>query len=102
MIGFDAVANHSLQSNTKNKTFRSKSNVQEGTRQKELLQFVEHTLKVAGDVRQAVKLPTSGSISITEWQAIHGKFLAFQMMSNSNFIPLHFSLQIPTGNRTIH
>lgn len=74
MIGFDAVAIHSAEKRTKNKTFRSKPNVQEGTRQKELLQFVEHTLKVAGDVRQAVKLPASGSISKSEWQAIHGKF----------------------------
>jgi hypothetical protein len=76
MIGFDTVTTATTansKSKNKNKTFCTKPNVQEGTRQKELLQYVEHTLKVAGDVRQAVKLPSSGSISLVEWQAIHGK-----------------------------
>ena len=79
MIGFETstlAKTSTSNSKNKNKTFRTKPNVQEGTRQKELLQYVEHIFKVAGDVRQAVRLPSSGSISLVEWQGIHGKGLA--------------------------
>lgn len=98
MIGFDSASSGptvSNSSNSKSKTFRTKPNVQEGTRQKELLQYVEHTLKVAGDVRQAVRLPSSGSISLVEWQGIHGKH-------QRAFILYSFSFQIPSRNRSVH
>ena len=61
-----------MTSNAKYRTFCLKRNVQEGSTQQELLNYIQRTLSLEENLSLVVKLPSS-STDFVQWLLVHGK-----------------------------
>lgn len=76
-----------MSGNTKYRTFCLKRNVQEGSTQQQLLNYVQRTLSIEDNLSLAVRLPPSQA-DPQEWILLHGSLLIFtNLLFRSNFPP---------------
>lgn len=75
---------------SKYRTFCTKRNVQEGSTQQELLQYIQRTLSIEDNLRNAVKLPIHPNphshkiTDCTQWMLAHGTFTLYSLPCSKN------------------
>jgi hypothetical protein len=87
---------NSLENSNKNKTFKPKKNISEGTKQHQLQKYAEATLG-AGNLRTAVALPEGEDEN--EWLAVNSMTPKLYYLFQVTYLTLeaNFTLQLTFG-----